>query len=195
MDLIALLCLQCRSPLDFTGKFVSTCSACGVQHALIPSEGGLLRVVSYLPYEPKLGVMERSLKMQLIAKLRELENIAVSTESWYSKDNLVLDGQKYLYNQVIYDDDSAVSIAKMIITPVFKKGFLSYVFNPFVDFELMCNLWVLPVNVEIGQNNILAGYRIQIKVIDERFEKDSNELSIKIKDWFGVIPEISLQKI
>lgn len=194
MDLIALLCLQCKSPMDFTGKFISTCPACGVQHALVPSDGGLMMVVSFLPYEKKLGQMERSLKLQLVTKLREVDCMAVGNDHWFSND-LVSIGEKVSYNEMIYDSDLPISIGKITVTPVIKKGFLKDLINPSINIERMCYLWVLPVMVKSGEHSVLAGHRIQIKVNGEKYENDIGELSLKIKDWFGVVPEISLQHI
>ncbi len=151
MELIALLCMQCKSPLNFLGEYITKCPACGTPHALVDSGNNMLLSVSYLPYVPKPGVMERSLKMLMVAKLRET-NYAASGDGWFEKDHIVFEGDKVSFVESIYDSDSEISIGKMTITPFSKNRFFQRNFNPY----------------RVQKTRLSAGFSLNFIFIDSR---------------------------
>ena len=196
MNLIALCCTKCGSPLDFNGALICNCPSCGTPHVLVDSGGNLWQSVSFLPYVTTPGKMERSLKMQLVAKLREVEALAVSASYRFEESCIeIVSDEVAVFRETIFDDDEELWIGKVTVTPVVERGIFKRFLDPYVSIKRICTLWVIPVEMNRDGHSILAGHRIRIRVANEAFEKDVDELSQKIKDWFGIVPEVSLERI
>lgn len=201
MDLIALCCKKCGSPITFGNSLICQCPSCGVPHALVGSDGGdLLHSVSFLPYTVRTdGKMDKPLKFLLAEKIREFGYI--THEKRFSESDLRIDeDNKTVYNRYLLgnDDNDPFIVAK----PRIEQEVVRTVYHTFRSNEEimgdvprcedLMTISIVPVEVIDSGRKILAGYRVEIGVRLPRFEDQANEMSELIKEWFGIIPEVNL---
>jgi hypothetical protein len=200
MNLIALQCTKCGSPLSFTGSLICVCPSCAMPHALVGTDGSLLHTASFVPYMPASdGKMVKSLKIQLVEKIRdesEGKYVVTNEDKFYDSEKHLIEDCVY-YIDPIKNNNKYFLVGKTwtIIEKSILVGFLSNTEKTYVGsfgIGAICRITVVPVEVDDGGNKILAGHRIVIDALSPKYEEDVNELSAKIQEWYKVVPEVGL---
>jgi len=179
MNLIALSCTKCGTPLAFAGSLICKCSACGTPHALVGSDD-LLHSVSFVPYVQRTdGKMDVSLKLKLVNKITKETTLVVHDPNKHISSCLGLrqvDGMKKIHRDryVDGDIDYPFYVAKTWLEkreveckevhPFFSFGGRKTEIKEFPDGEDFCNIKVVPVEMQDQGVKLLAGYRINIGV-------------------------------
>lgn len=197
VELLDLTCRKCGSNLDFGGKFITTCSACGTPHALVSADDNGLVQISYLPVDSTPdGKMKISLKLKLVQKLRDnTEYVLRKSEEWWSLDRSSDDG-KYLRKYEITEEGDSFEVIEIYTTEREEShgNWLLGVSNETISVEHyrnICEVSVFPVEVD----GYLVGHQILILVHGIEFEDKVNAISAQIQEWFGVVPEVLLDSI
>lgn len=204
MDLIALCCKKCGSPLNFDKSLICKCLSCGVSNALVGSDGSdLLHSVSFLPYVVRTdGKMDVSLKLQLVDKVRGLKGYVPSdlekSEHYYMR---VRDDHETVECKYFVTDDDEPFVVSMssvyIHNEIEYTGFFGNKKVETPSYLPRCSelfkVGVVPVMVRDGENKILAGHRVVIRVCDPRYEEEANSFSAMIQEWYQIVPEVTLE--
>jgi hypothetical protein len=167
-------------------------------------DNDLLRSVSFLPYVQRTdGKMDISLKLQLIGKIRE-ETDYFAYNGRDVKDSLqVADDNQTIYNRYyIEDDNKPFSVVKATVEkreiqvtfPLIGKPKMGYVYSAMPS-KRMFEISVLPVEIMDGKNKLLAGHRVFVGVVAIEFAEEANQLSAKVREWYDIVPEVSLLNI
>lgn len=202
MNLIPLSCTKCGTSLSFAGSLICNCSACGTPHALVGSDD-LLHSVSFLPYVQRTdGKMDVSLKLKLVKKITEETTFVAHNGDYGVERTLKVNENKKVVNRhyVNGEIDSSFTVAKTWIEeeevesddwqPLFGNRKMEMKYTPVG--EDMCEITVVPIEFLEGGIKLLAGYRVEIGVLEPKFEEEVNELSAKVQEWFGIVPEVNL---
>jgi len=197
MNLIALLCTKCGSPLDFKNSLINVCESCQTPHALIRQKGDFDLPFSFIPYiQNKNGEMEIPLKIQLARKIKKETNRKYFVEDDGFADNYVIvtKNGEVDYPDCLISEYDNVPLAVGIPGIVEKEDFgffISYKKKELGIVEI-CEIYVRPVKVKQNGTKILVGHRFYIEVSDPEYKDEVAKLTKLIQKWFNTIPEVRL---